>query len=109
MHFMDNFEERVIQRAKDASEHFKVIQQRMPHIAREVEKKWGSAALNNYIAAVMFDTRGDTRAGFPKDIVDALVAISNANDYDHPVLQRLRAEAIGDGHGAIWGRDTHRR
>jgi hypothetical protein len=106
---MDDFEERIIQREKDASEHFKVIQRRMPHIAREVEKKWGSAALNNYIAAMMFDTRGDTRAGFPKDIVDALLAISRANEYDHPVLHRLRLEALGDGHGPIWGRDTYRR
>ena len=105
---MEDFLEQTIQREKDASEHFKLVQRRMPHIARELEKKWGSAALNNYIAAVMFDTRGDTRRGFPRDIVDALLAISRANEYDHPVLRKLRAEALADGHGAIWGRDTYR-
>jgi len=103
---MDNFAERTLRREKDASEHFELIRRRMPHIAREIEKKWGSAALNNYVAAVMFDTRGDTRAGFPLEIVEALVAISHANDHDHPLLRKLRAELLFDGHGAIWGRDT---
>jgi len=108
MQFMENFAERAVRREKDASEHFELIQRRMPHIAREIEKKWGSAALNNYVAAVMFDTRGDTRAGFPLEIVEALVAISHANEHDHPLLRRLRAELVWDGHGAIWGRDTYR-
>ena len=108
MQFMDNLEERTVRREKDASEHFELIQRRMPHIAREIEKKWGSAALNNYIAAVMFDTRGDTRAGFPIEIVEALLAISHANEHDHPVLRKLRAELLADGHGEIWGRDTYR-
>ena len=105
---MDSFAERKVRREKDASEYFELIQRRMPHIARELEKKWGSAALNNYVAAVMFDTRGDTRAGFPLEIVEALLAISHANDHDHPVLRKLRAELLADGHGAIWGRDTYR-
>ena len=97
-----------MRREKDASEYFGLIQRRMPHIAREIDKKWGSAALNNYVAEVMFDTRGDTRRGFPTEIVDAMLAITHANDHDHPALRKLRAEAMGDGHGAIWGRDTHR-
>ncbi len=106
---MDNLAERVATREKDASDYFGLIRRRMPHIAREIEKKWGSAALNNYVASVLFDTRGDTRQGFPLEIVEALLAISQANEHDHPLLRTLRAEILADGHGAIWGRDAHRR
>ena len=57
---------------------------------------------------------GDTEKGIREqpptwNIVDALLAISRANEFDHPVLHKLRLEALGDGHGPIWGRDTYRR
>ena len=80
----DEFETTIKQSIiKDASEHFQVLQTKMPHIAREFQKRWGFVSLGNYMSKVMFDTRDDKRIGFPKDVADAMWAISKANNDEH--------------------------
>jgi len=89
---------------QDASEYFKVLQDHVPHIAKNVQLFWGNAGLNTYISSILFDTRSGTRAGLPKEVASALLMLNKINGEEHPIVRSVH-KAVFDGHGAIWGRD----
>lgn len=92
----------------DASEYFKVLQDQVPHVAKNVQLFWGNAGLNTYISSLLFDTRSGSRLGFPKEVASALLMLNKINSEEHPIVANVH-KAVFDGHGSIWGRDTFTR
>jgi hypothetical protein len=52
-----------------------LIDAKFPHIGRPLRLLWGAPEVATYIDRLLMDTRGGTRRGFPKDVLDALMRI----------------------------------
>ena len=52
-----------------------ILEQHYPRIAEIVQGLWGTPELDNYFDKLLIDERGN-RAGFPTDVVKALLALS---------------------------------
>ena len=53
-----------------------VVEARFPRIAEAIQSLWGTPELDSYFDKLLIDERGD-RAGFPAEVVQALLALSN--------------------------------
>ncbi len=72
----------------DNNEHFSRIKIVHPHIAKEIEKDWGSYRLHEYMVSLFNDTRGGKRHGFEKEVSHALFQILNLHDDLHPYVEK---------------------
>lgn len=52
-----------------------LVEARFPRIAEVIQGMWGTPELDSYFDKLLIDERGD-RAGFPADVVTALLALS---------------------------------
>jgi len=68
----------------DTDVRFQLINQRYPHIGNKLLALWETEGVGDYISALLGDTRGGSRAGFPEDIVIALQALRSAHLRLHP-------------------------
>ena len=53
-----------------------IVEAKFPRIAEAVRSLWGTPQLDSYLDKLLIDERGD-RAGFPPEVVAALLALSN--------------------------------
>lgn len=56
-----------------------VVMARFPHIGQALQKMWGAPEVTDYIDKLLYDTRDGQREGFPRDVLDALMAIYTAH------------------------------
>lgn len=63
---------------------FQLINQRYPHIGKKLRDLWETEGVGDYIGELLGDTRGGSRAGFPKDVVATLEALRIAHLRLHP-------------------------
>jgi len=74
--------------------HFKVINDRFPHIGKRLIANWGHASFYKFLEDLFVDTRGGKRAGFPEDVGLAIFRLSQQHDDAFPKLVA--------GNGGIW-------
>lgn len=55
--------------------YFLIIKDRFPRIALGIEVRWGTSDLEPYILNLLYDTRENSRQGFPKDVFDSLQSL----------------------------------
>jgi hypothetical protein len=55
------------------------IEQRFPHVAKMLVAMWPSEALALYVKRMMVADR-ETRAGFPRDVIEDLLLLDELND-----------------------------
>jgi len=49
-------------------------------IKRVISLKWGTIELHGYLYDLINDTRNTSRYGFPTDVMESIVMLSNIND-----------------------------
>lgn len=69
------------------NENFKVISKGFPKIAAELKALWGTPKFNIYLDDLEQDKTGQHRAGFPQDVLAALLAIGDEHDSAFPQLK----------------------
>jgi hypothetical protein len=68
----------------DANPHFISINEAFPHIGTKLKACWGHQAFIEYIHNLIHDTRGNTRSGFPLNVLLALQSLSDEQSLSHP-------------------------
>ena len=74
--------------------------QRFPHL-RKIELLWGSRECRNFIFALMTDTRGGGRQGFPPEHAMTIMKLLMEHDFNYPQFEH-------GGHDGRWGDDDRR-
>ena len=59
----------------EENENFNLILKSFPKIAGELKALWGTPKFFTYIESLEQDTTGTPRAGFPQEILEALLKI----------------------------------
>ena len=54
-----------------------VLDQRFPRIAKTIREQWGTSGLDRYFDQLLISERDRGRAGFPPEVVEALLALSH--------------------------------
>jgi len=72
--------------------HFKVINDRFPHIGNHLIANWGHASFYKFLEDLFVDTRGGKRAGFPEDVGLAIFRLSQQHDDAFPKLVARNSE-----------------
>jgi hypothetical protein len=60
------------------------VNQRFPHIGRQLLALWGGRDFSVYVNQLMTDTRGGTRQGFPSEVALALFKLIQEHDRAFP-------------------------
>ena len=68
----------------ETSEDYLLVQELVPHIAKNIKAFWGSEFLPEYITKLMFDTRDGKRQGFPDGVGKSLTNLLNRHDEEFP-------------------------
>lgn len=63
---------------------FMLINTRFPHLGKRIEMFWGSNDFDSMINAIMSDTRGGTRQGFPDGVGSAIFRLQQKHDHLFP-------------------------
>lgn len=63
---------------------FKLIDQRFPHIGKQLKHLWGGPDFSAHIVYLLNDTRNGTRQGFPGDVALALFRLIQLHDHKFP-------------------------
>jgi hypothetical protein len=66
---------REAERQKDRPDPWPVIACRFPRIAETIRERWGKRVLDDYLAKLVIDERGD-RQGFPMDVLWAIMEVA---------------------------------
>ena len=66
---------REAERQKDRPDPWPVIVRRFPRIAETIRERWGKRVLDDYLAKLVIDDRGD-RQGFPMDVLWAIMEVA---------------------------------
>ena len=66
------------------NENFNLILKSFPKIAGELKALWGTPKFFTYIESLEQDTTGTPRAGFPQEILEALLKIDAQHDAKFP-------------------------
>jgi len=66
--------------------HFKVINDRLPHIGDHLVANWGHATFYKFLEDLFVDTRGGKRKGFPEEVGLAIFRLSQQHDDAFPKL-----------------------
>ena len=69
------------------NDNFKVIAKGFPKIASELKTLWGTPKFNTYLDELEQDKTGAHRAGFPQDVLSALLEIGQEHDKLFPQLK----------------------
>lgn len=78
---------------------YQLLQDRFPHIARALLLMRGYPESAVYVARLLEDSRGGTRAGFPPEVLEALLSIQEA--HQRLVKDDDRADPWGKGREMI--------
>src|SRR5215475_8823428 len=62
-------------RQKDRPDPWPIIARRFPRIAETIRERWGKRVLDDYLAQLVIDERGD-RQGFPMDVLSAIMEVA---------------------------------
>jgi hypothetical protein len=65
-------------------EQYILLENRYPHVAKNIKLFWGSSYLPDYITNLMLDTRNGKRKGFPPDDAKALTDLLKIHDDVYP-------------------------
>ena len=68
----------------DDNPHFNVINAAFPHIGERLRVYWGQQEFVSYMRELLHNTRGDTRKGFPIEVLVALQSLSDEHDNAYP-------------------------
>ena len=68
----------------DTHPNFSVIYQAFPHIGNRLQAYWGCQELVSYLRNLIHDTRGETRQGFPWDVLVALQSLLDEHFQTYP-------------------------
>lgn len=63
---------------------FLAIRAEFPHIAKNLRVYWGNLECVSYLRNLLHDTRGNSRKGFPMDILLALQGLLDAHATGYP-------------------------
>jgi len=66
---------REAERQKDRPDPWPIIARRFPRIAETIRERWGKRVLDDYLAQLVIDERGD-RQGFPMDVLSAIMEVA---------------------------------
>lgn len=66
------------------NEELKKVNQRFPHIGRQLQSLWGCPDFSVYINQLLSDTRGGSRQGFPVEVARALFKLLQVHDREFP-------------------------
>ena len=81
----------LMKKKKTLEEHFSVIFERFPRIHDELKLMWGSQECHDRLAKLLWvDTDG--RSGFPADVVEALIGISNKHAEEFKISRNIDAD-----------------
>ena len=67
------------------------IEQRFPHVAKMLVAMWPSAAFALYVKRMVVADR-ETRAGFPRDVIEDLMMLDSLNDM---LLGKVASRQVG--------------
>ncbi|MBP6484259.1 MAG: hypothetical protein KA254_06490 [Rhodoferax sp.] len=63
---------------------FKLLDQTFPNIASQLRIRWGTAQFRSYMQGLQQDNGIEHRAGFPGDVMLALMAVGDEHDRKFP-------------------------
>lgn len=63
---------------------FKLVNSAHRHIGKRLEVYWGSQEFVSYVRNLLYDTRGDSRKGFPMAVLVALQKLSDEHEQAFP-------------------------
>ena len=70
-------------------DHFAVIHDKFPRIAETIRVLWGEPELQKYLTNLIFDDQhyknGQSRQGFPTDVMESLLVIHNKHSSSAPI------------------------
>ena len=70
-------------------DHFAVVRNKFPRIAESIRILWGEPELQKYLADLIFDDQhyknGQSRQGFPTDVMESLLAIYDKHSKGAPI------------------------
>jgi hypothetical protein len=69
-----------------ANPNFISINKAFPHIGKKLKVCWGHQEFVDCIHSLVHDTRGNTRSGFPLDVLLALQSLSDEQGRSHPEI-----------------------
>ena len=72
--------------------HFKLIQQKMPHIADRLSLFWGSEYFQDIACGLFNDTRDGQRQGFPEEIAKALFELMQEHEKLYPTKPKQQTD-----------------
>lgn len=70
---------------------FQRIQGAFPHIGKKLVLLWGYPEFHTFIEQLQQDTRQGSRAGFPAEILFALLNLAQAHDEVFPAAARSKS------------------
>jgi hypothetical protein len=68
----------------DSDPNFIIINAAFPHIGKKLKVYWGCQEFVSYMRNLLHDTRGNTRKGFPMEVLLALQNISDGHGLSYP-------------------------
>ena len=71
-----------------------VINEKFPHIAKNISFLWGYKELNDYMNRLFTDTRGGKRQGFSFEIVTVLMELLEQHKREYPQFN-FKEEVFG--------------
>lgn len=81
----------LLKKKKTLEEHFDVLKEKFPRIHDELKLIWGSQECHDRLAKLLWvDTEG--RSGFPKDVVEALIGLSNKHAEEFKTTRNIDAD-----------------
>lgn len=81
----------LLRKKKTVEEHFATLNAKFPRIHDELKLMWGSQECHDRLAKLLWvDTEG--RSGFPADVVEALIGISNKHAEEFKTTRNIDAD-----------------
>ena len=80
---------REAERQKDRPDPWPIIAGRFPRIAETIRERWGKRVLDDYLAGLVIDERGD-RQGFPMDVLWAIMEVARLHATQFGLVTPIR-------------------
>ena len=66
---------------------FKVVNGAFPHIGKAIQVFWGHREFHEYVDNLQQERKGVVRAGFPNNVMNALLELTAEHDASFPELK----------------------
>lgn len=63
---------------------FKIVEEKVPHIAKKIAFLWGEPEFNKFMSNLMNDSRNGSRQGFSPEVSTALFQLMLEHDIQYP-------------------------